>query len=103
MQYFTDGVSGFIRVNTVAPIGSREFFFAKAEKLDAEGTWFEKPKLMVELLNSGYYEPATDDEVAYIISIADLTPDEMIGAHTFSSTQEIFEDPEVRLAMPVSG
>src|ERR1700722_9871383 len=101
MQYFTDGLNGFIRVDTAAPLGSRDFFFAKAEKLDANGAWFEKSKLMFELLNSGYYEPATPEEVDQMRSATVvLTPAELIeglhfNVHTFSSTTEIIEDPEV--------
>jgi hypothetical protein len=106
MQYFTDGLTGLIRVYTAAPLGSKDFFFAKAEKLGADGNWFEKPKLMFELLNSGYYEPATEDEVDQMISAMTapaLTPDELLKAlqlaGTFSSTSEIVEDPEVSHAL----
>jgi len=94
MQYFTDGLGRLVRVDTSAARDSREFFFAKAEKLDAEGTWFQKPKLMVELLNSGYYRPATAEEIGQIISAIIPTLDALrqglhLSAHTFSSTEEI--------------
>lgn len=60
MQYFTNGLDGLIRVDTDAPLGSREFFFAKAEILDADGTWYQQPDLMIEIFDSGYYRPVTE-------------------------------------------
>lgn len=59
MQYFTDGLDGLIRVDTDAPRGSREFIFAEAEKLGADGHWYR---------GRGYYRPATNEEVQRIVA-----------------------------------
>jgi hypothetical protein len=63
MQYFTDGLDVLVRVDTDAPHGSKEFFFAEAGKLEADGIWHRPHNLIIEILNSGYYRPATDEEV----------------------------------------
>lgn len=61
MQYFSDGLDGLIRVDTDASPGSREFFFAKAEKLGSDGAWYPRQKLIFEILNSGYYQTVTNN------------------------------------------
>jgi hypothetical protein len=98
MQYFTNGLDGLIRVDTDAPRGSREFFFAKAEILDADGTWFEQRKLMLEILDSGYFRPATPDEADQIISrVAQPipTPEDLVPppVPTFTYVAETVREP----------
>jgi hypothetical protein len=58
LQYFTDG-HRLIRVHTDAPRRSREFFFATAEKLESDG-WHSSSELVLEILNGGYYRPASE-------------------------------------------
>ncbi len=89
MQYYTDGLDGLIRVDTDAPRGSQEFFFARAEALDTDGTWCQQGHLTSEILDSGYYRPATADEVSRIISETSPIP---AVTRTFSSTERIKRD-----------
>jgi hypothetical protein len=92
MQYYTDGLDSLIRVDTDAPPSSQEFFLARAEALDDDGTWCEQGHLTSEILNSGYYRSATADEVARIISEAIPVP---AFTRTFSSTATTNRDYSV--------
>lgn len=62
VQYFTDGLDGLIRVHTDAPRRSREFFFAKAEKLGDDDIWHRQSNLVIEILNNGYYWPLSSHQ-----------------------------------------
>lgn len=63
LQYFTDGLDGLIRVDSDEPVESKEFFFATAEKLGSDGAWYRQPKLILEILNSGYYRPIQENDL----------------------------------------
>jgi hypothetical protein len=93
MRYYTDGLDNLIRVDTDAPRGSQEFFFARAEILDTDGTWYPQSHLTSEILDSGYYRSATADEVGRIISATIPTPAalmrQLVFTRTFSSTEAI--------------
>jgi hypothetical protein len=86
MQYFTDGLDGLIRVDSDEPRESREFFFAVAEKLGADGAWHRLPTLILEILNGGYYRPATDEELdRLLIPTPAALMAQLIRARTFTS------------------
>jgi hypothetical protein len=94
MQYFTDGLDNLIRVDSDEPRASREFFFAEAAKLGTDGDWHRLPNLILEILNGGYYRPATEEEVQRLLI---PTPEKLMArlmpARTFTSAPAMSEHP----------
>jgi hypothetical protein len=71
MWWFADGDRGLIRVKTSAPMGSKEFFDADAERFTARGGWGPSAlglNLASEAINSGDYTPVDEAEVMAVMA-----------------------------------
>jgi hypothetical protein len=71
MWWFADGDRGLIRVKTSAPMGSKEFFDADAERFTARGGWgpsWSGYNLASEAINSGDYAVVDEAEAMRVMA-----------------------------------
>jgi hypothetical protein len=69
--HFADGDQGLIRVMTSAPMGSKEFYDAEAERFTARGDWRPSASgynLASEAINSGSYMPVDEAQVMAVMA-----------------------------------
>jgi hypothetical protein len=67
--YFADGDEGLIRVKTSAPMGSKEFYDADAERFTARVGWGPRPySLASTAIHSGDYTPVSAEEAREVMA-----------------------------------